>query len=108
MDIQLFEKLNNLIEGVIDKTISHHYGNIRSFLKDVRGSFTSSNRITYREMINVISKDKDLSVGAEEKPVDSSRPFGKTSIEYLVKLNGKKLRAIPKEVYDGVQASAEG
>ncbi len=95
------------VAKVLDKTISRHHGNIRSFLKDVKGDFTTPNRITYREMVDVISKDKGLAVDIKETPIDPSKPLGKTTKNYIVKMDGKELRPIPKEVYDAVVAKPE-
>ena len=92
--------------SVLDKTISRHYGNIRAFLKDVKGDFVTSNRITYREMVDVISKDRGLSVDIKETPIDPLRPLGETTKSYVVKEDWKELRPIPKEVYDAVKVQA--
>jgi len=89
-------------EKLLDKEISSHKGNIRDWFIEPE-NWGNKARLTYREVAKKIAKDKDIEIRKIDKPVDPSKPFGKTVSRHIAYYNGKQLREFPKEVYDLVQ-----
>jgi len=95
-------------EGVtpeLNKPITANRNNIRAWFREP-ANWENKERLTYREVAEQISRDKDLIFKAEETPIDPSKPLGETKTTYYVELDGKKLREFSKAVYDYHQSLA--
>jgi len=97
----------------LDQKITADRGNIRDWFKIPKDP-KNQERLTYREVVQKIVKSDKLARGYGSIPdlkiekvnlaVDPSRPLGESRDIYQIELQGKKLREVPKDVYDYYQS----
>jgi hypothetical protein len=88
-------------DNYLDKPISYHKNNIRAWFVEP-SNWENKKKLTYREVIKQIIKDKSLKFKIEET-FSGNRLSDKKEKHYVVYLGTKRLREFPKEIYKAYQ-----